>query len=404
MYLKWLWPSVFPAKNWPQKACPEFETTMTRFHFFCLFLQFSILSSSFSLEVQEDLVNLVTICKGRNHKVSHQWRYIIAFQLFIKKKNLHYTRQLSTDQILLFAMTFPFSGPVIPTKDILQGELEPEEDVDQSDGSLRGRGRQPPRPHWWGDPTLGRCNHPKCDWPTSDWGRRVWFWEQQCHIASSLSRCLVKIKSILSLLILADVDQLTRSIDRDLLATMRNLFGWESFPLFVRENVFAGQAREQDRCGWGVWPSSADILPRYWAWSRTPLAKCRWARDLSHLFFSDFSQATHISTSSSLHLSTTSYSHTSTRWLSSTLTSSSGGHQAAETSCDFMAMLSFLLPHHSEPVIRWVTSSWSGWEWLRCRSCSPCSMVTSWLASSATSPPITHSSPPGPAHLARQGY
>ena len=226
--MKWLWPSVFPAKNWPQKACPEFETTMTRFHFFCLFLQFSILSSSFSLEVQEDLVNIVTICKGRNHKVSHQRRYIIAFQLFIKKKNLHYTRKLSTDQILLFAMTFPFSGPVIPTKDILQGELEPEEDVDQFDGALRGRGRQPPRPHWWGDPTLGRCNHPKCDWPTSDWGRRVWFWEQQCHIASSLSRCLVKIKSILSLLILADVDQLTRSIDRDLLATMRNLFGWES--------------------------------------------------------------------------------------------------------------------------------------------------------------------------------
>lgn len=44
-------------------------------------------------------------------------------------------------------MTFPFSGPVIPTKDILQGELEPEEDVDQFDGALRGRGRQPPRPH-----------------------------------------------------------------------------------------------------------------------------------------------------------------------------------------------------------------------------------------------------------------
>ena len=48
--------------------------------------------------------------------------------------------------------------------------------------------------------------------------------------------------------------------------------------------------------------------------------------------------------------------------------------------------------------------SWSGLEWLKCRSCSPCSKVTSWLASWQTSPPTTPSSPPDPAHLARQGY
>jgi len=53
---------------------------MTSFFSFSLFLQISILSSSFSLDVEEEKnpVNLVTICKGRNHKVSLNLKRMLA--------------------------------------------------------------------------------------------------------------------------------------------------------------------------------------------------------------------------------------------------------------------------------------------------------------------------------------
>ena len=191
-----------------------------------------------------------------------------------------------------------------------QGEQESEEDAVQLVGSLQRCRRQPPRPHWRGNPALGRRNHPQCDRSASDWGRRVWFRGQQCYVAKRISRWSKTYFQSFCQMLTSWPDLLTESFWQqwgnflgeilflwEILVEKWWVCIWEGWiSLFERENFFLPlyihpsihpstlpppQTRQQDGCHWQVRSSSADLFPWHRPWGWTPIAKHRWAKYLS---------------------------------------------------------------------------------------------------------------------------
>ena len=108
-----------------------------------------------------------------------------------------------------------------------QGEREPEENAGQLDGSVERRLDQRARPHRWRQQVLGGGDHPQCDRATSDGGSCLWIWKQQCHFTKKISRWEGWSRIAFVQVLFSDVDQLSSSIDRELLDTMKKLFGWD---------------------------------------------------------------------------------------------------------------------------------------------------------------------------------
>ena len=108
-----------------------------------------------------------------------------------------------------------------------QGEREPEENAGQLDGSLDRRLDQRARPHRRGQQVLGGGDHPQCDRTTSDGGSCLWICKQQCHFAKKIFRWEGLSRIAFVQVLFSDVDQLSSSIDRELLDTMKKLFGWD---------------------------------------------------------------------------------------------------------------------------------------------------------------------------------
>ena len=108
-----------------------------------------------------------------------------------------------------------------------QGEREPEENAGQLDGSVERRLGQRARPHRRRQQVLGGGDHPQCDRATSDGGNCLWIWKQQCHFAKKIFRWEGLSRSAFVQVLFSDVDQLSSSVDRELLDTMKKLFGWD---------------------------------------------------------------------------------------------------------------------------------------------------------------------------------
>ena len=109
----------------------------------------------------------------------------------------------------------------------LQGEREPEENAGQLDGSVERRRDQRPHTHWRRQQVLGGGDHSQCDRAASDRGSCLWIWKQQCHFAKKIFRWEGLSRSAFVQVLFSDVDQLSSSVDRELLDTMKKLFGWD---------------------------------------------------------------------------------------------------------------------------------------------------------------------------------